>query len=185
MANPIPGGTDVQPLYMSRDFLLTTIRMDSTTETQTLALVNQAITDVRLEIFSAVTSTRALEIAGYTEEVNPTSANGILRARAKVAETYWVIYKLVPLLPTLFIENQHTVNESFNDEPLTRDSAQVKEYMDHLKLIIDQNMLALLVPPQEGNGEFASALIERQDENGDADPYIVYENFIGLYPGAL
>jgi len=180
MANLIPGAATVEPLFQSRDFLLKSVRMETTTEVQTLALINMAITDVRLEIFTSLGASRAMEIAGYTSEENPTSTNGILKARAQITEAYMVTYKLVALLPTFFMENYSKVNEEFNDEPLTRDASAVRAFQDTLKKTIDTNLNLLKEPEEEGTGESGATLIERQDDDGESDPYIIDDNFVGL-----
>jgi len=185
MADPTPGDNTVLPLFQTRDFLLNTIRMETTTDVQTLALVNQAITDVRLEFYEALGVSRTLAIAAYTYSPTPTTSEEILKARAQVAEAYWVIYKLVPLLPSYFIENHQNLNENFNSEPLTRDSSQVKAYMETLKQAITRNIGQLMVPIEAGDGESAVGLIQPLDDNGEHAAYIVDDNFIGLYRGPV
>lgn len=180
---PTPGDDSVDPLFQSRTNLLTTIRLNTMNDEQTIALVNQAMTDVRVEFYEELGAARVTEILGFTDATNPTSENEIIRARAKITECYWVTYKLVPLLPMLFMETSHNVNENFNEEPLTRDSDEVKEFMDHLWKMVQKGLGAIASPAEVVDSDTAAAVTGAAVNN--TNPYIVSEQFVGLYWGEL
>ena len=71
----------VNPLYtaVKSDFL-DKIRLSSATNDETLAVIDVAISKVRLGFFSSLTSDRAIEIAGFADSDNPTTEEEVLKA---------------------------------------------------------------------------------------------------------
>jgi len=66
----------VEPLYNATlETLLQRARIESANDTQTVALVHQTVTEVRLGFFSKLTKDRAKDIATYSLVDNPDSDN--------------------------------------------------------------------------------------------------------------
>ena len=163
----------VEPLYNTKESLLSKLRMAGTSDEQTLTLIDQVISDVRLEFFRRLTSARALEIADITPEENPTTTDGILYSRAAVVEVYWVEYKLVCILPVMFIETQHAIQNSFDDTPLVRDSDSLLPFKAGLKKAIEIGLGQLIIPVQKTTGAFSSF------SSGATTPVLIANNFPG------
>lgn len=167
----------VEPLYNeSLDALLTRARIDTADDAQTIALVHQTVTEVRLGFFKALTKDRAKDIATYPLVDNPDSDNEILKARAAVIETLWLTWLLVQRLPVLFADNKGSINDTFNDEPLTRDATGLEEFADALKVQIDEGLAELMLPPEENAGATKVSLLAPDS------PDLIYDRFPGLYP---
>jgi hypothetical protein len=164
----------ITPLYNDKDALLSRLRMQDSSDTETLAVIDQVISDVRLNFFRRLTAARALEIAGFAAEENPTTTDGVLQSTAAVTEVYWVLYKLLGILPTMFIETEWAIQNSFDDVPLTRDSRSLSLFMATLKKSIEIGMGQLIEPVQESQGSFASF------SSGAKTPVLINDNFIGV-----
>jgi hypothetical protein len=134
--------------------------------------------DVRMRIYTQLGSARALEIAAYTTEENPTSETGILKGIAAVAESLWVMALLIDHLPVMVLENSSKVRDDFNDEPLTRDASGLAKYRDRLMARVDA-MIGQLKSPAEDSGDFKVFSCGAVDENGVPAPVILADNFIG------
>jgi len=168
----------VNPLFQTREELLLAIRLSTATDVQTLAVVDSAITEVRMGFFSALGTSRAVMIAGYTGSENPTTAEEILKATAKVAEGLWITARLLEQLPSLFLSESGKVRDEFNDEPLTRDSAGLAKQKKDLMVRVER-LVGQLKSPSEVAGNGAVFSCGRVDINGDDDPYLIADNFIG------
>ena len=180
----VVGELSVAPLFNTEEVLLNRIRMATTVDSQTYAAIDTAIMDVRLGFFNKLTKDRALQIAGYADSTSPTTENEVLKANAAICEVYWVLHQLTALLPTMFLENLSNVRDNFNEEPLTRDSSALLEYRSGLWSKV-QELLGLLEEPVVNAGTTNVAGIGRVDSNGDDDPYIIDNNFIGLGIGRI
>lgn len=181
-----PGGspTTVEPIFLTRAELLAAIRLSTAADAQTVALIDSAIQDVRAELYTNLGIVRVTEILTYSVNENPTVANELIRLQARLCETQWNTLKLVKLLPVSFLENEHTVHETFNEEPLTRDSTALAEFCGRLEKSV-QRLLNLIRSIPTGDGSFMSSVIGKQDSDGDVDVYSVNKNFIGLFWGTL
>ena len=119
----------VEPLYTTtKDDFLKKIRLATATSEQTLAVVDVAISQVRVGFFSALTSDRALEIAAFADSDNPTTDEEVLKSTAAVAEVLWVTATLIELLPNIFMEGEVEARQNWNEEPLS-------ETLLHLRII--------------------------------------------------
>lgn len=164
----------VEPLYNADlETLLTIVRIEPADDANTIAAVAQAVSDVRLGLFSRLTKTRALEVAGYPLADNPTTDEEILRKQGASAEALWLMILLVQRLPVLFMDN-NAVNDVFNDEPLTRDAnSKMYELIGSWKKQLE-NLLQDLVSPEDlGDSSVKASL------NGPATPYILADNMFG------
>lgn len=164
----------VDPLYtaVKSDFL-NKIRLKSAKSDQTLAVIDVAISNVRLGFFKSLTSRRALEIAAFTPSDNPTTENEVLQSTAAVTEVLWVTALLVDLLPTVFMEGEAEARQSWNEEPLTRDASGLQKFKNSLLTQV-QTMLGTLEEPENKNaGPVKVASI------GRTEPHLVFENHVG------
>lgn len=167
----------VEPLYNAdRETLLKRVRMETAKDEQTIALVDQTITEVRLGFYRVLTSSRASTIAGYSLVENPVTEEQVLRSQAAATEANWVTWLLAQRLPHLFLDNRASVGDTWNDEQLTRDTAASQEFLDNLKEQIDIGLGDLMEPPSDNTGSVKVSSM-KNDESFDA-----FSPNKGLYP---
>lgn len=142
----------VEPLYIARSVLISRLRMTDTSDTDTLAVIDQAIQDVRQEFYRRLTLERALEIKAITSVDNPITAEDNYRSVADVTDYYWILSKLLCILPTMFIETAHAIQNAFDDIPITRDSRFLAQMQDCLKNAIETNLGMLELPADRNTG---------------------------------
>jgi hypothetical protein len=166
----------VEPLYTAdKDEFLKKIRLLTAKSEQTLAVIDVAISEVRVGFFNAITSDRALEIAGFADSDNPTTEEEILKSTAAVAEVQWVTAILIELLPNLFMDGKVEVNQVWNEEPLTRNSSELLEYKDSLLAKVQVLLGRLEEPENDNTGPVKVNLIGREE------PFII----ASAHPGKL
>ena len=142
----------IDTLYIDKTVLISRLRMTGTSDTDTLTTIDQAIADVRQEFFRRLTLERALEIKALTPVENPTTADGNYRSVAEITEFYWVLSKLLCILPTMFIETAHAIQNSFKDVPLTRDSMALSRMKKFLIDAVETNLGMLELPADRNTG---------------------------------
>ena len=157
--------------------VLENLRMTASSDTDTLTIIDQSISDVRLGFYRRLTPARATEIAAISSVENPTTTNEILRANAESVEINWVLYLLVCKLPTMYIETQFPIQNSFDDTPITRDADNLKDFLRCLWNSIEQGLGQLIIPVEENAGAFQASAPGRKV------PFILVDNFIGLRSG--
>ena len=167
----------VDPLYNVKASLIQKLRLTDTSDTDTLTIVDQAIADVRLEFYRRLTLDRAIEIAAISSVENPTTSDEVLRSIAAVTEVYWVMYKLICILPVMYIETQYAIKNNFDDVPLVRDADSLQKFKDCLRASVEQNLGLLIIPVDVNTGDFSSF------STGAVTPYLINDNFIGLPRG--
>ncbi len=167
----------VDPLYNTKEALLLKIRLSGVPSDQTNAVIDLAISQVRIGIFSKLGSDRALEIAALTPSENPTTDDEILYSTASTAEGLWVTAILYDLLPTLFMESSNEAQQNWNDEPLSRDAKQLAEVKQALLTQVDKLLGDLEVPVNDNAGAVKVFSVGRET------PYILSDNFIGKKNG--
>lgn len=167
----------VEPLFNEdRETLLNRVRIETADDAQTIALIDMAISEVRIGIYRAITSARATTIAGYALVDNPTTEEQILRAGGANTEALYLTWLLAQRLPFLFMDNRASTGDAWNDEQLTRDSAGIQEFLDELKGQIDLGLGDLMEPVSEDSGPNKASSI------GPDDTYSPFSPFKGLYP---
>lgn len=163
----------VEPLYNAdMDTLLGKVRIDMAGD-DTMKAVHQAVVDVRIGFFTQLGDTRALELAALPTIENPTTKDGLLKARAISAEVIWLSIMLAPILPMIYMDNAASTGDKFNDEPFTRDASALQEFLDEM----NERLADLLT-------ELASEdkPIDYDDKvslNGPDEPYLISENQTG------
>lgn len=167
----------VEPLYNSKTEVLNNLRMNDSSDEETLVIIDQSIADVRLGFYRRLTPARATEIAALTSAENPTTTDEILRANAESVEINWVLYLLVCKLPTMYIETQFPIQNSFDDTPITRDADNLKDFLRCLWNAIEQGLGQLIIPVDENTGAFQAVAPGRKT------PFLLADNFIGLQGG--
>jgi len=163
----------VEPLYNEKSVLLQKLRMSETVDTDTLTMIDQAISDVRLEFYRRLTLARATELAALPSVDNPTTSDEVLRGVAEVTEIYWVMYKLVCILPVMYIETQFAIRDNFDDVPIVRDADSISAFRQCLRNSVEQNLGQLEVPIDNNTGSGASVSI------GRPTPLLMHEVFPG------
>lgn len=170
----------VEPLYNEDlETLLTIVRISPADDDNTIAAVHQAVSDVRLGIYSKITRARAQEIATYPLTDNPTTDEEVLRKQGASAEALWLMILLVQRLPVLFMDNS-AVNDIFNSEPLTRDSnSKMQDLIKEWQKQLDNIMADLVAPDDLADSAVKSSL------NGPSTSYVLANNLKGggcIYP---
>lgn len=167
----------VEPLFNAdRDTLLKRVRIETADDEQTLKLVDQAMSEVRIGIYRAITSARATTIAGYSLVDNPTTDEEVLRATGANTEANWLTWILAQRLPCLFLDNRASTQDNWNEEQLTRDASGLQEFLDDLKAQIDLGLGDLLLPPSDDSGPVKAASL------APAEPFKPFDTYRGLYP---
>jgi hypothetical protein len=168
----------VEPLYnSSKEELLKKVRIETADDEQTLALVDSVIQEVRVGFFTFLTRERAQEVAAYPLVENPSTDEEVLKTTAAVTEVNWVTYLLALRLPVIYMSNESGTRDSWNEEPLTRDSASIREFLSELKKAKDAGLGFLVVPTDANAGSIKSSL------NGPDTPWLIGEHFAGLTRG--
>ena len=165
----------VDPLYNTKADLLLKIRLSEVPSDQTNAVIDMAISQVRIGFFSKLGSSRALEIAAFTPSDNPTTDNEVLYSTASTAEGLWVTAILYDLLPTLFMESSNEAQQNWNDEPLSRDAKQLVKAKQALLSQVDKLLGDLEVPVNDDTGSVKVFSVGREK------PFILQDNFPGRY----
>jgi len=167
----------VEPLFNAdRETLLKRVRIETADDEQTLELIDQAMSEVRIGFYRAITSARAATIAGYTLVDNPTSDEEVLRATGANTEANWLTWILAQRLPYLFLDNRASTQDAWNEEQLTRDASGLEEFLDDLKAQIDIGLGDLMEPPSEDSGPVKAASLAPDE------PFKPFTTFRGLYP---
>ncbi len=165
----------VNPLYTAtKDGFLTKIRLKTAQSEQTLAVVDVAISRVRLGFFKALTSERAIEIAGFADSDNPTTDDEVLKSTAAVAEALWVTAMLIELLPHVFMEGNADAQQVWNEEPLTRDAKELSAYRQSLMGQVTDLLGALEEPVNDNSGPVKAST------SGRPVPFLIFNNSPGL-----
>ena len=138
----------IDTLYIDKDLLISRLRMSDTTDTDTLTLIDQSIAKVRTEFYRRLGLTRSLEIEALPSVENPVTEDQLIRSVAETTEFYWVMRKLVCILPQMFLETSHAIQNAFDDVPITRDSPSLQKYLDCLDNDIEIG-LGQLESPQD------------------------------------
>lgn len=114
-----------EPLFISDlDTLKSKLRLSGATEEDTLALVDLALSQVRISLFDALGADRITELLAIEPAVNPLTADEITRAKADLVEVLWVRLHLLRKLPTLFMDAAGSARQNWNEEGLTRNMGQ-------------------------------------------------------------
>jgi hypothetical protein len=167
----------VEPLFnASRDVLLKRARIKTADDEQTLALIDQSMTEVRVGFYRAIGGTRSALIAGYTLVENPTTDQEILRAGAAYTEALWLTWLLAQRLPHLFMDNRASTGDMWNQEQLTRDTKAHTEYLNNLKAQIDEGLGMLMEPEPDNAGPVKASLLKNETAHDAFSPSY------GLYP---
>jgi hypothetical protein len=74
------------------------------------------------------------------------------------------------------MDNSASVGDMYNDEQLTRDAKGLQEFLDALKLQIDEGLGSLEEPPDTSAGPVKASSIAPDDDD------LIFERHLGLYP---
>lgn len=129
--------------------LVTKARIQSATDDQTTALVNMAVSEVRVGFYKELGADRVSEILSNPMVDNPSTEGELLRVNASNTEVLWLTYLLLPRLPTNYMSSAHLTSMSFNEEPLTREADNIKKNLELLKSQIDSGLAALVAVPED------------------------------------
>lgn len=113
-----------------------------------MRIVDDVILQVRLGFLDFLGQDRISAITGITYTDAPTDADGAMRLRANIAESSWVRLHLLRRLPLQFMDAGGKTRETWNDEGLTRDAANMEAEIKRLELEV-QDLLADLTGEQD------------------------------------
>jgi len=147
--------------------------MDETDDTATLTVIDQAITDVRNGFFRRLGIDRSLAVQAISFVENPTDQDGWVRSTANTTEFYWVLRTLLCILPTMFLETAHAIQNAFDDVPLTRDSEHLQKFIRCLDKQVDVG-LGVIDEPQDN-----CAGSPQSFSTGRTEPFILACNHPG------
>lgn len=169
----------VEPLFnSSRTTLLQRARISTADDVQTVALIDQSISEVRVGFYRRLGSTRVTQIVGYSLVENPASDNELTRSQAAATESLWLTWLLAQRLPHLFMDNRASAGDAWSDEQLTRDTQVQKTYLDALKAQVEEGLASLEEPVPDSIGANKCSSIT----NEDAEDVYASGTFKGLYP---
>ncbi len=167
----------VEPLYVDKTLLLANLRMTSTSDTDTLTVIDRVILDVRVSFYRRLTPARAQEIEALSSVENPTTEDEILRSVAENTDMYWIMAKLFCILPAMYIETQYAIRNDFNDVPITRDADVLKKHIACLRNSVEVGLGQMIIPVNDNAGDFQSF------SAGASEPFLLKDNFVGKGSG--
>jgi hypothetical protein len=124
----------VDPLFVpSMADLKRRLALSGSTQTDTQAEINTAAIEVNVRLHARLGEALVAQIQAIPDLIDalnpsadppvliePTDADGRLRAMAEQAEVLWVKWILIQELPTLFMDSSFNVDQQWNEEGLTR-----------------------------------------------------------------
>jgi len=166
----------VEPLFNADiETLKKRVRVNLSDDDQTNETIIWAIQEVRVGLYNRLGTSRVSDIVGYPLVDNPSSSEELLRMTGANAEALWVQILLMQSLPYLFMGNSSSVNDTWNDVPLSRDTQKDKD-IQALQGRLDSLLGDLELPVNTESGPVKAASIKSDTTN------LVYDNFLGLYP---
>jgi len=168
----------VETLYtaVKADFIKK-LRLSNASEADTLAVIDTAISTVRIGIIQRLSIDRTVEVQGFSVSDNPTTDEEILRSTAALAEVNWVTAELIRLLPQMFLEGAATVKQNWNNEALTRDAGDLMHFRNSLMVTVNEMLALVEVPVNDSAGPVKIESI------GRPVPYGIFANSPGIkYP---
>jgi hypothetical protein len=159
----------------SYEALLKRARIESATEEQTVSLVNMSVSEVRIGFYKTLGTERVDEIVAIPWTENPSTEDDILRVSAANIEALWLTYLLLPRLPNNFMSSAHLTSQQWNEDPLSRDSDGMQNYLDALKQQIDSGLADLVEDPDD----YESKTV-RASSVGPEEPYLL-SNRVSAY----
>lgn len=163
----------VIPLYNDKDSLMEAIRLKDAVEPETLAIIDTAISSVRLDIFNRIGRDRAMTIAGYSSVSAPSTDEECLRKSAEILEIYMVNYELIPHLPMFFLAGKSSTDFNWNNETKTKESEALKEFRNMLADKIEK-LIGQLQSTPVTTGNIKVSII------GRTTPYLIDDYFPGI-----
>ena len=166
----------VEPLFNADiETLKKRVRVNLSDDDQTNETILWSIQEVRVGFFNRLGAARVSDISGYALVDNPSTESELLRMNGANAEALWVQILLMQSLPYLFMDNSASVNDTFNDVPLSRDTQKDKD-IQALQGRLDSLLGDLETPINTESGPVKAASITADTTN------LIYDNFLGLYP---
>lgn len=98
------------------------LRLSGSTQPDTIAILDRALSEVRVGLYSQLGETRITEILATSLVPSPVTTAQLDRTKAALTETLWVKYLLLLELPLLFMDSSGQTDQVWNEEGLVRDS---------------------------------------------------------------
>lgn len=149
----------VRPLFVSdTSKLKAMLRLSGGTTAD--VLIDEAVRQARVQFYSELGESRVTAILAYTDEENPTSANGLTRSRANSTEAMIVRAALLRTLPVQFKDADATLLQEWNREGLIRgmSSSEIQKEIARLESDILDGLQALQGVEPETHGVTATVI---------------------------
>lgn len=122
----------------------TALRLEGAATASALAVIDQAVRDVRIEIYRRLSATRVTAILLTADTDAPTTDAQIVRCLATSVEIKWVRLLLLRRLPTVFIDSSGMKQQAWNDEAGFRAATtNLQKEIERLEAEIDADLEAL------------------------------------------
>ena len=136
---------------------LTSVPVSST---DTLAIVDEAIVNARLEFFRRLGGTRVSRLLAFSVVAEPTSDEEVLRALASLTEVKLVRVALLRELPNAFMDASGDLQKRWNEEPFReRPRSDREREVSRLNDEIEQAMQMLARDEGEAPGDERSVFV--------------------------
>lgn len=140
----------VSPLFIkNRSTLLQSLRLKDTNESTTQQ-VDNAIAEVRTELYTALGGARISTIKTYTVTDTPTTTNELVRSEATLTEDKWIRLLLLRRMPSFFLGSSSGAEETWNTTGLLReDAARHESELTRLQSEVDCGLGKLQADTEE------------------------------------
>lgn len=107
----------------SRSNLLERLRLkDLDPKSAANAIIDTAITEVRVSFYNELGATRVAELTGFDVTDNPETSEELQRADAVICEVKWVRVKLMQVLKIFFADESGGAQQEWNELGILRDA---------------------------------------------------------------
>lgn len=149
------------PLFVaSMSSLKASLRLSGMASTDALAMLNDAVEEVRVLLYDALGSARIASLKAITYALNPETDSEALRAKANHTEVKWVRLLLLQRLPTLF-NDSNQATQQWNQEGLPRETSSRQRDVEINRLDTEiQDALVDLAGGSPSEGDIAVSVLE-------------------------
>lgn len=113
----------IAPLFISdMEALKSKMRLTGAARTDSLAIIDTCVSEVRLGFFDALSAARVAVLVAIVPSDAPTTDDEIMRSKAELCEAEWVRMLLLRRLPNLFLDSSGQTKQVWNEERIERES---------------------------------------------------------------
>lgn len=136
----------VAPLFISSMAVLKSrLRLTAVNQSDADAIIDEAVREVRVELYQALGSSQIATILATASSENPTTDAQLARTKAEMVEGMWVRMLLLDRLPMLVLDAQNGDLQQWNEDGLTRSfsSRERENIRQHLQSRISELLAEL------------------------------------------